>query len=427
MTNPFRGTPSIIAATVNTQTITYTTPPRVGPKVFGLTSFDTVYITQGLNSFDMSFVEGGIVVSFTRAGANFTSVTVTKGQASTSYEAETATVTIALSDVGVSYNIFSYRIVISQEEGLDTYNTFLLLPGTAVTRYTAVIDSIPLTSENIAQNRFAVEGNPKRNIYFLAQFFDQTQYQLVFSEALIQNSVDFFAGATMLLCTNEAIDTLLYPERVNSTKISTQVSSPGVVIATFSITAPDKSYVSNYSFVISNGASCPIKIFTTPLYTETRTLFPTNRNLFFASAPVAEPVPPYLFIDAELTNDLKNISVFRVRAASSTWACEWTLYALPFASVLRGEGCTLADRVESLFRSGLPVFKNLMAEYMLLRISLSGILGVSPFCCFSVDLLRQRYWLPFRKALAASEFRAALAFFDEPQYNLVGYERFFKK
>ena len=159
------------------------------------------------------------------------------------------------------------------------------------------------------------------------------------------------------------------------------------------------------------------------------------------------PVPPYLFIDTQLTNDLKNISVFHVRAASSTWACEWTNYALPFTSVLLdAAGCTFADRVDALAQTGLPIDKNLAAEYVLLRISLSAILGVAPFCCFSVELLRQRYWLPFLAALKASEFKAALVFFDkgdrrspckvcvfskpqvfeDPRYNLVGYETFFE-
>lgn len=178
----------------------------------------------------------------------------------------------------------------------------------------------------------------------------------------------------------------------------------------------------------SDGQDCTQIIFPGGQYLEDTTLFPLKSNVSFSSTPVANPVPPYLFIEAELTRDLKNISVFHVRAASSTWACEWTNYALPFVSVLRdAAGCTFADRVDALVQTGLPIGKQLATEYVLLRISLSAILGVAPFCCFSVDLLRQRYWLPFREALAASEFRAALAFFDDPQYNLVGYERFFKK
>lgn len=209
----------------------------------------------------------------------------------------------------------------------------------------------------------------------------------------------------------------LTTERI--TAISARVS--------FNVTRDD--YLSHYSFVITSGVGsllCSDIGFSESRYEETFDLFPKNKKKNLASTSVNNPVPPYLFIEAELTEDLKNISVFYVRAASSLWQCTWSNYALPFASVLQGEACTLTGQVEALVEKGLPISKNLTVEYVLLRISLSAILGVPPFCCFSADLLRQRYWLPFLNALKASEFKAAAVFFEEPRYNLVGYERFFE-
>lgn len=452
MSVSFPGRPSIEATESNPVTITY--PEIVDPSVFGLDSFSTTYLPNTLLSFDMTFNDTDpsdpanpqtIIVRFTRGGPDgttFTAVEVIKGVANVSFSGNSAAVTIQVTKGNTVYNILSYNVVITREELEGSvfyrYTSNLVLSSTAITKYGATLiyhPEIPGSFPDYYEFRVGpdVPVGTAADIFFRVEKSDSGQYELKFYRRVD----DIPSGSFRLLLvgincnTGTIIPGFNIPFNTTVSQLAiTPISNaaPNPYIATFNITTD--TYVAQYSITIDSSNNCADVSISDPIYRETRRLFSLRGNFALGStstlSPGAEPVPPYLFIDFELTNDKKNIASFRVRAATSQWECTFQQYYLPFASVLLGYGASVADKVDFLIASGFHVSRNLMFEYMLLRVTLSAILGIAPFCCFSVEFLRQRYWLPFRAALLASEFAPAIAFFDDPRYNLVGYEKYFE-
>lgn len=417
------GTPAINASIAGTTVINY--PTSADPALFGLASFSVTYSPIDANIFELRFDGGAIVVRFVRSGSNFVSSSVVVGNASVVLAGNTATVTLAITKDGASYNLVTYRVLLTSEVSQGNvfyfYNTSLILPSTAVTNYAV----------QIVGNEFRVIGKDSSNFFIRTMLFGSL-YTLDFYSRSDLAFNTLFLSSQLTRCSDIVFSTTPIPSGLPSSKSNVSwltdqsgISSGAGNVLTFNITAGNTTLF--YELVVnSTAANCTIVTFPTGAYRELTPVFPAQRRFSLASTGTATQTPPYLSIEAELTPDGKNIATFTVEAASSTWQCSWRLPFLPFASVLLGEGCTIQDRVESMRQSGLPVVKNLMIEYMLLRISLSAILGIEPFCCFSVELLRRRYWLPFLAALKASEFRAAAVFFEDPIYNLVGYEQFFE-
>lgn len=155
MTTAIPGLPVIVAETSNEAKITYST--IVNSEIFGLTSFDSTYIRGSDTTFEMRFVEEGIVVAFTRNGVNFANAQVTKGNAAVRWDAEVATIAIAVSKSTTSYNVFNYRVTISREESQGSafflYTASLPLPGTARTTYTVKNGTTASRHDSLSRSR----------------------------------------------------------------------------------------------------------------------------------------------------------------------------------------------------------------------------------------------------------------------------------
>ena len=271
----FLGLPVIVAETSNETNITYSTP--VDSKIFGLSSFDSTYVRGTDTTFDMRFVEGGIVVAFTRNGVNFADTRVTKGNAAVRWDAEVATIAIALSKGTTVYNVFNYRITISREESQGNvfflYTASLLLPGTARTTYTVVMQQ---QAESTAL--FRVLGKEEANILLFGgpgtvDFYDAKNRLII--EALVRFCVSIESGISKL-------------KGVSNLSV---VMGPGSFLSNESTFNRElKEGESGFYTIVSNasGNNCNSITFPRGAYYEVVTLFPLKNNLFFASTPVAD-------------------------------------------------------------------------------------------------------------------------------------------
>lgn len=137
---------------------------------------------------------------------------------------------------------------------------------------------------------------------------------------------------------------------------------------------------------------------------------------------VAEPAPegcPSIEILAYTTRDKKQICQVGVRVVTPPGPCQdcpcsesrtfaqtlrYKHYSPNIASVLKGKGCTFADKVASI--GGIDI--NDLARYALLRLVLAQII----FGDFNVDYLLQKWYQPLRKKLACSQFCRFLSRLD---------------
>lgn len=156
-------------------------------------------------------------------------------------------------------------------------------------------------------------------------------------------------------------------------------------------------------------------------------------NLADNPVPVPQPenVPvgcPTLFGAVEGTPDGKQIcsSRFVVTFLGTSCPCcpdqqlpsftsqrkEYVFYGTNLLPVLRGEGCNLVQRAESLTRPDRIVTSEGLATYGMLRLMLSLLL----FGDFNLQFLRQSFYGRFLKKLKRSNFCAYYSLFRESEY-----------
>lgn len=155
-----------------------------------------------------------------------------------------------------------------------------------------------------------------------------------------------------------------------------------------------------------------------------------NSNLgVFLPIPDGENANLLVILGAALgTQDGKQICFLTYKVVTKEGENDYRFYCnkLDLVSVMKGKGCTLADRVDYLQKQNAIIDVQSFVQYAMLRTILSQQLQKEPFGCFNIQFLRRRYYAPFLRELAKSEFARYLDFFIE-SVQIRHYWQFFKK
>jgi hypothetical protein len=105
----------------------------------------------------------------------------------------------------------------------------------------------------------------------------------------------------------------------------------------------------------------------------------------------------------------------------------FTEYKVNIQDVMKGKGCTLRQRIDSIAERGCSIDFELFVQYSVLRLILSQLLECKPFGKFDVNLLRKRYRVEFEKRLAESVYAKYFDYFFGPLSDVSDYWKFFKE